>query len=308
MGATVVRSHTLGISVGCSLCIEPSFDQLNRGQANETALEHVDYAIKVARDLGIRLIVPLTDNYEYYHGGKHNFTDWRCIPYEYQKCISMQNQFYTDKNVIGYFESYISILLNHVNVYTGVAYKNDPTILAWEEGNELDDAPPDWVGEIATYLKRTLQVHQLVAFTERAGIQDTTLLSIPDVDIVDVHYYPMSVSTLEKDASTVIQYHKVFYVGEFAWNSGSARGSGDSLSNFLSAIEINGTSVDTFWSLFAHGDSCNYLQHGDGYTLHYPGDDNNMRASVQLLRTHAHNMYNYPGIPSKPACGTSSPE
>ncbi len=55
MGATVVRSIDLGISIGCSNCIEPSL-----GVFNETAFAHVDYAIKAARDRGIRLIIVLT--------------------------------------------------------------------------------------------------------------------------------------------------------------------------------------------------------------------------------------------------------
>src|SRR3984893_13638472 len=116
MGLTVVRSHDLGISTGCSNCIEPAL-----GVFNETALIHDDYVIKAARDRGIRLIIPLTDNWHYPAGGKHNFTDWRGI--------SDENQFYYNAQVISDFETYISTLLNHVNTYTGVAYKNDPTIM-----------------------------------------------------------------------------------------------------------------------------------------------------------------------------------
>lgn len=123
MGATVVRSHTLGISVGCSLCVEPSL-----GQFNKAAFEHIDYAIQSASNHHIHLIIPLTDQWHFYHGGKHTFTDWRGITNE--------NRFYTDPTVIHDFEQYISTLLNHVNGYTGTAYKDDPTILAWETGNE----------------------------------------------------------------------------------------------------------------------------------------------------------------------------
>src|SRR2546426_1531406 len=87
MGATVVRSHTLGISVGCSLCVEPAL-----GKFNQTALQHIDYAIQSARNHGIKLIIPLTDNWHYYDGGKHTFTDWRGI--------SDENQFYSNLHVI----------------------------------------------------------------------------------------------------------------------------------------------------------------------------------------------------------------
>ena len=44
MGISVVRSHNLGISVGCSNCIEPQL-----GVFNETALVHDDYVIKEAK-------------------------------------------------------------------------------------------------------------------------------------------------------------------------------------------------------------------------------------------------------------------
>src|SRR5947209_304844 len=97
MGLTVVRAHSLGISTGCSNCIEPSL-----GVFNKTALEHVDYAIKAARERGIRLIIPLTDNWRYSIGGKHNFTDWRGITDE--------NQFYFNTQVIQDFEAYIKTL------------------------------------------------------------------------------------------------------------------------------------------------------------------------------------------------------
>lgn len=119
MGATVVRAHTLGISVGCQLCVEPS-----PGKFNETAFDHIDYAIRSARDHHIHLVIPLVDNWRYYHGGKHTFTDWRGIHDEFK--------FFTNQTVIHDFEQYISTLLNHVNHYTGIAYKDDPTIMAWE--------------------------------------------------------------------------------------------------------------------------------------------------------------------------------
>src|SRR5258708_17236031 len=69
MGATVIRSHSLGISVGCGNCIEPA-----PGVFNETALVHDDYVIRAARDHGIRLIIPLTDNYHYAKVRNHTFT------------------------------------------------------------------------------------------------------------------------------------------------------------------------------------------------------------------------------------------
>ncbi|HZU68140.1 MAG TPA: hypothetical protein VFA09_12760 [Ktedonobacteraceae bacterium] len=277
MGATVVRSHTLGISVGCSLCIEPS-----PGIFNEIAFRHVDYAIAEAKKFGLHLIIPLTDNFHYYHGGKHTFTDWRGIRDE--------NQFYTNPTVISDFETYINHILNRVNSYTGVAYKNDPTILGWETGNGLL-APRSWVQTISAYIKSIDSNHLVIdgntgqSYTSSTFEQD---LNISSVDMYVGQYYPMSISALNTQAGLAQRANKVFIAEEYAWNN---REGGDALPSFLNNIESNyAISGDLFWSLFGHKDTSGYEQHNDGYTLHYPGDTGDMRMRAQLLRAHAYQM------------------
>jgi len=285
MGATVVRSHDLGISVGCSNCIEPSL-----GVFNETAFAHVDYVIKAARDRGIRLIIPLTDNWHFAEGGKHTFTDWRGV--------SDENQFYSNPQVISDFETYIRTLLNHVNTYTGVAYKDDPTIMAWETGNELCP-PTDWTQTISTYLKGIDSNHLVV--DGRSGV-DPNAASLSNVDIVSNHYYPKRISQLENDAQAAQKAGKAFIVGEFDWNDANG---GDTLSRFLSTIETNSAVAgDLFWELWSHAEQYGYVSSDKQYTLHYPGDSDAMRFSAQQLRRHAYKMRNLcvpdesaPGVP-----------
>ncbi len=271
MGLTVIRSHSLGVSTGCSNCIEPKL-----GVFNKTALEHVDYAIKAAKDRGMRLIIPLTDNWHYPTGGKHNFTDWRGI--------SDENQFYYNPQVLRDFETYISTLLNHVNIYTGVAYKNDPTIMAWETGNEIDP-PITWTQIISSYIKNIDRNHMVV--DGRTGV-NLNVTSLVNVDIVSDHYYPKSISALERDVAAAKRAGKVFIVGEFDWNDANG---GDPLNSFLAAIESNsGIAGDAFWELWSHGDEYGYVSNDPQYTLHYPGDSAAMRVSVGRLRTHAYIM------------------
>ncbi len=290
MGATVVRSHTLGISTGCPLCLEPTL-----GVFNETAFQHVDYAIKSAKDHGIRLIIPLTDNWHYYHGGKHTFTDWRGIRDE--------KQFYSNATVIGDFEQYISHVLNRVNSYTGIAYKNDPTILGWETGNGLV-APQGWVQTMASYIK-SLDANHLVVDGSCGESYDSSLfqddLSLDDVDIYTGQYYPMNIFALHKQADLARDADKVYIAEEYGWNN---KGGGDSLSSFLSAIRSN-TAIagDLFWSLFSHNDTFGYVQHNDGYALRYPGDTDDMRDRTQVLRQHAFTMQGV-AVPVQEITGT----
>lgn len=58
MGAKLIRSQTLGISVGNPLSLMPTL-----GVYNEEAFESIDWAVWQARQHGLRIIAPLTDNY-----------------------------------------------------------------------------------------------------------------------------------------------------------------------------------------------------------------------------------------------------
>ena len=276
MGATVVRSHTLGSSVGCSNCIEPSLNQWN-----DTAFHTIDYAIKSAHDHNIRLIIPLVDNWHYYDGGKHNFTDW--------EGDSNEDDFYSNATVIQDFKNYISHILNHVNQYTGLALKDDPTILAWETGNELS-APVDWVQTITGYIKKIDVCHLVMD----GNLPDTLLpdLNIQKVDLYTAHYdsYPPKISTLSTEVNQVTNAQKVFIVGEYDWNTNN----GDSLSDFLSFIEQSGLAGDMYWSLFPHDDEYGFVQFGEHYTLYYPGNTPDMRSRISLLRAHAYAMRGLP--------------
>jgi mannan endo-1,4-beta-mannosidase len=285
MGVTVIRSHDLGISTGCPNCIEPALDVFN-----STGLAHDDYVIQAAGKRGLRLVIPLTDNWRYPAGGKHNFTDWRGI--------SDENQFYYNTQVIHDFETYISTLLNHVNVYTGIAYKDDPTILAWETGNELEP-PLSWTQTISTYIKSIDSNHLVI--DGRGGV-DPDAGQLTNVDMVSSHYYPMSVAKLRDNADVAQRAGKALYVGEFDWNEADG---GDKLQSFLAAIESNPVIAgDTFWELWSHDNKYGYIGNEPQYTLHYPGDTPAMRAAVQELRTHAYRMRQVPipaySLPSTP--------
>lgn len=58
LGGTMIRAHTLGVSTGSSLSIWPE-----QGVVNEKAFDIIDWAVYQAGRYGVRLLVPLVDNY-----------------------------------------------------------------------------------------------------------------------------------------------------------------------------------------------------------------------------------------------------
>ncbi|WP_020619236.1 glycoside hydrolase 5 family protein [Paenibacillus daejeonensis] len=285
MGANVVRSHTLGASHGDPKSIMPSPDVYN-----EEALRKVDFAIAEAGKRGLKLIIPLVCNWDYYHGGRFTFARWQGS--------DDPLTFYTDPACVALFKRYIGTIVNRLNTCNGKRYKDDPTIMAWELGNELNDAPSAWVEELADYIKY-LDGNHLIAHGKQFGV-DQDKLEIASLDILDVHYYPASAEKTVADAQAVTAAGKVYIQGEYGWPDAD-------LTAFTKAAErepaVSGT---LFWSLFPHGDHGGYVQHYDGFSVHYPGTglNHDLAQRIGQLRTHLYRMRGLSepvhSVPAKP--------
>lgn len=168
MGANTVRLTSCGTSVGYPFSIEPargvwanetyvsSFLCFGSTTLSWTQWDVYDYALFAAREYGLRVILPLTDNYDYYHGGKYTFLRWRNVTDAYRGAL-----FYSQPDVVSDFlvrhlslssshrvlisreQAYTHRLLTRNNSYTGLPYGRDPTILAWETANELGTSGHD---------------------------------------------------------------------------------------------------------------------------------------------------------------------
>jgi len=280
LGPTLVRSHSLGISTGNILSFEPKL-----GVFNDSALLASDWAIAEAERLGLRLIVPLTDNWKYYHGGKHDFTDWLGLP---------ESDFYTNPNAISAFQDYISHRLLHVNPYTKRAAKDEPAIAIWETGNELV-SPTEWVDTIATFIK-SIDTNHLVL--DGNNPLDESHLAIANVDVVSTHFYPPNAATLASNAAAAYQAQKVFSAGEFGWTEGDTERQALLAACFAAPACANGAP----WSLFPHADTFGFVDHSDGFTIHYPGTATSDQSTfVQDMVTFATSMYGTAPVLPTPA-------
>ncbi|KAK4543707.1 hypothetical protein LTR36_005352 [Oleoguttula mirabilis] len=301
MGAHAIRSQTLGVSVGNPLSLMPELDVFN-----DAAFESMDWAVYQAREHGLRIFAPLVDNYDYYHGGKFDFLRFRGINIstaDNSKVDPLVMQFYTNRTIINDFKNYIHHLLTHVNPYTGLTFAQDPTIFAYETGNELggpifgdEDVPVAWTDEICSYIKQ-LGPHKL-CIDGTYGV-NTTHLSISSVDIYSDHYYPLNLTKLQDDIDLVGSADKVYLAGEYDWTGNNPSPSLQSFYDVIEARQNTSSPVvagDLFWSLFMHDvPDCNiFVNHSDGYALQYGNPLNTVHNNTQIstIRQHFFRMQN----------------
>lgn len=273
---TTIRAHTLGVSFGFPLSLEPDLDVFN-----EDAYEAVDFAILAARVYGIKLMIPLTDNYNWYHGGKYQFIQWNGIPFQGTGADITPDgvgaYFYNTTSIVDSFKRYITHHLNHVNRYTGIKLKDDPTILGWETGNELSAArfgegppPASWTREIARHIK-SLAPRQLVLDGTYGIFPESGQLDVAEVDVFSDHFYPLDTSKFLAGYAPVRAADRVYLAGEIDW---TGLNGGAELTDFLGVLEAQKGAGSLIWSLFGHSDDCcSYVEHDDGFSFFFKRDE-----------------------------------
>jgi hypothetical protein len=131
LGGTVIRAATLAGTAGCALCLEPE-----KGRFNADAFASLDATLKAAGDLGIHVILPLlgpaADCTEPGTAQPDAAASDTICAYLGWQGLTGRDAFFTNPAVRAAFLAHVRAVLIHVNALTGVAYRDDPTILAWE--------------------------------------------------------------------------------------------------------------------------------------------------------------------------------
>ena len=336
MGARVVRSQTMGDTVGCALCIEPE-----EGKFNEAGFQASDYALLAARRHGMKVIITLIgDCAACSGGGIGQYLAW-------EKKQSPLD-FFTDPALIAAYEKHVDAVLNHMNPLTGVRYKDDPTIFAWENCNMcgivavfMGGGPSalaqvsTWVETVGEHIKKEDPRH---LYLDTSGIfrDYPNALDNKTPDLVTFEYYPhwdsligggqhTTAATFSRDAATVTGHGKVYIVNEFGWDRTDWATSKDLQTVLDTLANDPNVSGDDFWALQAHLDNFGFQlipadtkdaayaergESGEWWALYYPGiktlvnSADDMAARAQQLRAHAYAMAGRPVpkhmIPPKP--------
>ncbi|MEK0312618.1 S-layer homology domain-containing protein [Cohnella sp. 56] len=243
-------------------------------QFNEAGFRKLDNLLALANQYGVRLIIPFVDQWQW-EGGIESYVNFR-----YPGTISNDAandedawKFYTDPLVISDFKQVIHYMMNRVNTITGVKYKEDKAIMAWETGNELggynqDKFPQSWTTEIAKYIKEQEQPQQLV-MDGRFAI-DPASLTDSNIDIVNNHFYTGNfIDKVNADAALAAG-KKPYILGEFGLYTTAAP-----VDALYKAALQNGTDGIMLWSLRPHKDDGGFYWHdenpGNWASYHWPG-------------------------------------
>ena len=262
-GGTVVRTYTISVA-------RPDDDPgtpkhvLGPGKFSERAFLAMDTVLAAANRLGVRLIIPLVDNWKWM-GGRPQYAAFR---------NKEPDDFWTDPQLRADFKETIAYVVNRTNTVTGVPYREDKAILAWELGNELRGCPAAWAEEMAAYLKK-LDPNHLVADGVQARTLEDWALRSRSIDLVSTHHYERNADKMLENigrAARLARGKKPYYLGEFGFIP--AGGVQRVLEAVLHTPNIAGALI---WSLRFHSRDGGFYWHsepsGGGLyrAYHWPG-------------------------------------
>jgi mannan endo-1,4-beta-mannosidase len=257
-------------------------------------LAHLDYEVWKAKQDGLRLVIPFTNNWSDF-GGMDQYVRWAGL--------SHHDDFYTSPVIRSWFQAYISHLLNHVNPLTGLALKDDPTIMSWELANEprcvgsgLYPASAScstatltsWASDTAKFVKH-LDPHHLIGVGDegffatapnsgdntvdgKSGDDTLALSAIPQIDYLSYHLYPDSwgkdadwgTSWITEHNLAARMLNKPAVLGEFGYADRASRNTVDE--KWAQAFTLTGGSGWEYWMSAGTQDDGTPYPDYDGYT------------------------------------------
>lgn len=202
IGSKVMRTWGfLDGAASCDVVLQPSL-----GVYDESGFKHFDYVVKKAQECGMKLVIPFVNNWTDF-GGMDQYVKWTGA--------SKHDDFYTNEACKTAYKNYIKHFLNRTNTYTGIKYKDDPTIMTWELANEPRCSSDttgatliNWAKEMSEYIKSIDSNHLVAAgdegffnrngttynwdydYTGGAGVDGDKLLAISTIDYGTYHLYP----------------------------------------------------------------------------------------------------------------------
>jgi mannan endo-1,4-beta-mannosidase len=185
--------------------------QNDPGEYDEDLWKGLDFLLAEMKNRGMTATMVL-GNFWTWSGGFPQYLKWSGagdIPFPQEEGTSWQEftdyskTFYTNEKAQKMMEDHIRKVINRINHVTGEAYKEDPTIMAWQLANEPRgyDTPElyrKWTRRVASFIK-SLDTNHLVCLgsegntgSSHAGVNVLLDNDNPDIDYITMHIWPQN--------------------------------------------------------------------------------------------------------------------
>ncbi len=198
------------------------------GQYNQSVLDGLDYLLAEMSKRGMKAVMVL-NNFWQWSGGMGQYVSWAeksPIPYpgDYTVFTDYVARFYSCQQCQVWYRDHIKAMIDHTNPYTGLKYRDDPTIFSWELANEPRRYPVSWINSTAAYIKSLDPNHMVTTGSEGTPPGESQNFiethSSPDIDYSTIHIWPQnwgwydpqnpdSYSGAESRANTYFQQHAI---------------------------------------------------------------------------------------------------
>jgi len=155
--------------------------QPKMGQYNKNLLKGLDFLLSEMNKRDMYAVIYL-NNFWIWSGGMARYVTWaeeKPLPnpwfddYGWGNFMNLSASMYSNPKANDAYKKYIELLINRENTYTGIIYKNDPTIMSWqlaneprpgagEERNKNSEVFSQWIKQTALYIK-SLDSNHLVS-------------------------------------------------------------------------------------------------------------------------------------------------
>ena len=313
LGMRVVRTWNLPMR-GPDEAPQPWHYVLAPGQFNEAAFRTIDHTLALANKHGVRVMLCLSAGSGDYLGGIGTYAAHRGRKRE---------DFWTDPQLREDYKTTVRYVLSRVNTVTGVPYKDDKAILAWQFGNEMWSAQTNWLSEMAAYMK-SLDPNHLVSETRHSPAFAEQLID-PNIDLLTRHYYTDYKGSGTNWPAAVrreveqIKGQRPFFVGEFGpyidGNVLTRENVEGKLKEFLdTCVATEGVSGALLWSMYFHHRDGGYYWHQiftypSVWSYHFPGFASaDAQAEIGIMRELREAAFRIRGEPVPPAAPPDAPE
>lgn len=203
---------------GITTKVEPTL-QVSPGVYNDTILAGLDFLLQEMGKRNMKAVLYLNNSWEW-SGGYGFYLEQAGAgrqprPNEdgYGAYMQAMSKYATNEKAHQLFYDYVRFIVNRTNRYTHVAYADDPTIMAWQIGNEprafseeAKEPFAQWLSE-ASALIRSLDKNHLISIGSEGiwGCEGDTALyervsADENIDYLNAHIWPYNWNWAKQDS------------------------------------------------------------------------------------------------------------